>query len=541
MKLAAEKAVEMTVAAKPCGFRPHLGNRCAIPTFPPPRRLLDCFLNSTPERSFPPPPAQAFFRLILRLEKTAIIRPSDQYRQTPIATAIVDSSVRFRDRNPYADLSLPVRGVLFSITSELPTTGSCRGVARKGLAPNPVCWPHKADECGATTNRSFGNCGLTFVSNFWQAAQVRQRERRRHSLSGRRENAGKGRRHNIDYSICSKKVRRIGSNEIARLSPGFVMATLTSPQAATLSNDEILRYSRHLIMPEVGIAGQQKLKAARVLCIGAGGLGSPLALYLAAAGAGTLGLVDFDVVDLTNLQRQIIHTTNDVGRPKLDSAAEKLAAINPFIQVRKFETKLSSANALDIIRQFDIVANGTDNFPTRYPVNDACVLTGKTYVYASIFRFEGQASVFAAERGPCYRCLYPEPPPPGLVPSCAEGGVLGILPGLLGVIQATEVIKLILGSGEPLIGRLLLVDALAMRFREMRIRKNPECPVCGLHPTVSELIDYNQFCGVRGEESQVSASAKIPEIQPEELKHRLDAREDIFVLDVREPDRKSVV
>jgi molybdopterin/thiamine biosynthesis adenylyltransferase/rhodanese-related sulfurtransferase len=319
------------------------------------------------------------------------------------------------------------------------------------------------------------------------------------------------------------------------------MATLTSSQATTLTNDEILRYSRHLIMPEVGMEGQQKLKAARVLCVGAGGLGSPLALYLVAAGVGTLGLLDFDVVDFTNLQRQIIHTTHDVGRPKLDSAAEKLTAMNPFIQVRKFETKLSSANALDIFRQFDIVADGTDNFPTRYLVNDACVLTGKPNVYASIFRFEGQASVFAAERGPCYRCLYPEPPPPGLVPSCAEGGVLGILPGLLGVIQATEVIKLILGSGEPLVGRLLLVDALAMRFRELRLRKNPECPVCGPNPTIRELIDYQEFCGIRGSESQeASVTATVPEIRPEELKARLDAGDDIFILDVREPHESQI-
>jgi len=316
------------------------------------------------------------------------------------------------------------------------------------------------------------------------------------------------------------------------------MATLTSSQATTLGNDEILRYSRHLIMPEVGMAGQQKLKAARVLCVGAGGLGSPLALYLAAAGVGTLGLVDFDVVDYTNLQRQIIHTTNDVGRPKLDSAAEKLGAINPFINVRKFETKLTSANALDILREFDIVADGTDNFPTRYLVNDACVLAGKPNVYASIFRFEGQASIFATEHGPCYRCLYPEPPPPGLVPSCAEGGVLGILPGLLGVIQATEVIKLVLGSGEPLIGRLLLVDALSMRFRELRLRKNPECPVCGANPTVHELIDYNQFCGIRGEEAAVTET--VPEIRPEELKTKLDAGDDIFILDVREPHEYQI-
>jgi adenylyltransferase/sulfurtransferase len=253
---------------------------------------------------------------------------------------------------------------------------------------------------------------------------------------------------------------------------------------------------------------------------------------------GTLGLVDFDVVDLTNLQRQIIHTTADVGRPKLDSAAEKLAAINPFIDIRKFETRLSSDNALDIIRQFDIVADGTDNFPTRYLVNDACVLTGKPNVYASIFRFEGQASVFATEQGPCYRCLYPEPPPPGLVPSCAEGGVLGILPGLLGVIQATEVIKLILGSGEPLVGRLLLVDALAMRFRELRLRKNPECPVCGANPTIHELIDYQEFCGIRGEETP--ASSDVPEICPEELKAKLDAGDDVFLLDVREPHEYQI-
>ena len=308
--------------------------------------------------------------------------------------------------------------------------------------------------------------------------------------------------------------------------------------APPLSNDEILRYSRHLIMPEVGMAGQQKLKAARVLCIGAGGLGSPLALYLAAAGVGTLGLVDFDVVDLTNLQRQIIHTVDDVGRPKLDSATEKIAAINPLIDVQKFGMKLTSQNALEIFRQFDVIADGTDNFPTRYLVNDACVLTGKPNVYASIFRFEGQASVFATEQGPCYRCLYPEPPPPGLVPSCAEGGVLGILPGLLGVIQATEVIKLILGSGDPLIGRLLLVDALGMRFRELRLRKNPECPVCGTSPTVRELIDYNQFCGIRGEERP--ATTNVPEIQPEELKLKLDRGEDIFVLDVREPHEYQI-
>jgi sulfur-carrier protein adenylyltransferase/sulfurtransferase len=316
------------------------------------------------------------------------------------------------------------------------------------------------------------------------------------------------------------------------------MVVANSPLATTLSNDEVLRYSRHLIMPEVGMTGQQKLKAAQVLCIGAGGLGSPLALYLAAAGVGTLGLVDFDVVDFTNLQRQIIHTVDDVGRPKLDSAEEKLAAINPFVKVRKFETKLSSGNALDLFGDFDIIADGTDNFPTRYLVNDACVLSGKPNVYASIFRFEGQASVFATRNGPCYRCLYPEPPPPGLVPSCAEGGVLGILPGLLGVIQATEVIKLILGSGESLIGRLLLVDALGMRFRELKLRKNPECPVCGANPTIHELIDYNQFCGIRGEEAPVTAG--VPEIQPTDLKTRLDGGDNIFILDVREPHEYQI-
>ncbi len=316
------------------------------------------------------------------------------------------------------------------------------------------------------------------------------------------------------------------------------MPTVTSAPTTTLSNDEILRYSRHLIMPEVGMAGQQKLKAARVLCIGAGGLGSPLALYLAAAGVGTLGLVDFDVVDYTNLQRQIIHTTDDVGRPKLDSAAEKLAAINPFIELCRFETRLSSANALEIVRDFDVIADGTDNFPTRYLVNDACVLTGKPNVYASIFRFEGQASVFATKDGPCYRCLYPEPPPPGLVPSCAEGGVLGILPGLLGVIQATEVIKLILGAGDSLVGRLLLVDALGMRFRELHLRKNPDCPVCGAHPTIHELIDYDEFCGIRGAEAP--AASGVPEIQPAELKVKLDAGEDIFILDVREPHEYQI-
>ncbi|MFL6300453.1 MAG: molybdopterin-synthase adenylyltransferase MoeB [Terriglobales bacterium] len=309
--------------------------------------------------------------------------------------------------------------------------------------------------------------------------------------------------------------------------------------ATALSNEEILRYSRHLIMPEVGMEGQQKLKAAKVLCIGTGGLGSPLALYLTAAGVGTLGLVDFDVVDYTNLQRQIIHSTPDVGRPKLDSAEEKLRALNPYVDIRKFETRLTSANALELFREFDVIADGTDNFPTRYLVNDACVLTGKPNVYGSIFRFEGQASVFATKDGPCYRCLYPEPPPPGLVPSCAEGGVLGILPGLVGIIQATEAIKLILGAGEPLIGRLLMVDALAMSFRTLKLRKNPECPACGAHPTITKLIDYEQFCGIPAASHQEPA-VNANDITPEELKRRLDAGDDLFVLDVREPNEYQI-
>src|SRR5262250_3177236 len=318
------------------------------------------------------------------------------------------------------------------------------------------------------------------------------------------------------------------------------MATTTEvrPEAVSLNNDEILRYSRHLIMPEVGIVGQQKLKAARVLCIGAGGLGSPLALYLAAAGVGTLGIVDFDVVDFTNLQRQIIHSTADVGRKKLDSAADKLKSINPFINLKTYETRLSSDNALDLFKEFDIIIDGTDNFPTRYLVNDACVLTGKPNVYGSIFRFEGQVSVFATKEGPCYRCLYPEPPPPGLVPSCAEGGVLGILPGLVGVMQATEAIKLILGSGDPLIGRLLLVDALGMKFRELKLRKNPECPACGKNPTVTKLIDYQEFCGIRGQEEP--AGGDVPAITVQDLKQKLDAKADIFILDVREPHEYQI-
>jgi sulfur-carrier protein adenylyltransferase/sulfurtransferase len=316
---------------------------------------------------------------------------------------------------------------------------------------------------------------------------------------------------------------------------------------ASLSPQEVARYSRHLIMPEVGMDGQKRLKAASVLLIGAGGLGSPLALYLAAAGVGRLGLVDFDVVDFSNLQRQVLHGTADVGRPKLQSARERIAAINPEVRVDLYETHLTSANALELIRPYDVVIDGTDNFPTRYLVNDACVLLGRPNVYGSIFRFEGQASVFYPGKGPCYRCLYPEPPPPGEVPSCAEGGVLGILPGLIGCIQATEGIKLLLGRGRPLIGRLLLYDALQMSFREFKVRRNPDCPVCGDRPTVTKLIDYEQFCGVRGAELASKEAAAMGtngqsagEIAPEELKRRLDAGEEVFILDVRNPPEYEI-
>lgn len=306
-----------------------------------------------------------------------------------------------------------------------------------------------------------------------------------------------------------------------------------------LSHEEVQRYSRHLIMPEVGMAGQKKLKAASVLLIGAGGLGSPLAMYLAAAGIGRIGLVDYDVVDYTNLQRQIIHGTKDVGRLKLESAKETMLDINPHVQVDTYEVPLTSANALEILAPYDVIIDGTDNFPTRYLTNDACVLLGKPNVYGSIFRFEGQLSVFYAQEGPCYRCLFPEPPPPGLVPSCAEGGVLGILPGTVGAMQATEAIKLILGIGESMIGRLLLYDALNMEFTEVQLRKNPNCPVCGENPTLTELIDYEQFCGVPAHDHSLYLSGEegkaVPQIAPLELKQRLDAGEALFILDVREP------
>ena len=314
-----------------------------------------------------------------------------------------------------------------------------------------------------------------------------------------------------------------------------------------LTNEEIKRYSRHLIMPEMGVDGQRRLKAGSVLCIGAGGLGSPAAMYLAAAGVGRIGVVDFDVVDFSNLQRQIIHGTSDVGRSKLASAKDRLADINPHVQVDTYETALSSDNALELFGPYDVILDGTDNFPTRYLTNDACVLLGKPNAYGSIFRFEGQASVFATKDGPCYRCLYPEPPPPGLVPSCAEGGVLGVLPGVIGVIQATEAIKLIAGIGEPLVGRFLIYDALRMRFRELKLRKDPDCPVCGTHPTVTKLIDYEEFCGLRPSvEAEAAAmvanasASSTTEISAVDLKRRMDRGDALRIVDVREPNEFQI-
>jgi len=321
------------------------------------------------------------------------------------------------------------------------------------------------------------------------------------------------------------------------------MATTTQTQVgakpAGLSKEEILRYSRHLIMPEVGMEGQLKLKNAKVLLIGTGGLGAPLGLYLAAAGVGKLGLVDFDVVDFTNLQRQVTFGTSDVGKPKSQTARARLSNLNPNIQIESIEAQLTSANALELFKNYDIIVDGTDNFPTRYLVNDACILLGKPNVYGSIFRFERQVTVFGMPDGPCYRCLYPEPPPPGLVPSCAEGGVLGVLPGIGGSIHAMEIIKLILGSGDKLIGRLLLFDALGMRFRELKLRKNPKCPMCGSNRTIHKLIDYYEFCGVRGEEAP-ALNLQVPEITPRELKSRLDRGDDLFILDVREPHEYQI-
>jgi len=313
----------------------------------------------------------------------------------------------------------------------------------------------------------------------------------------------------------------------------------TAEALPALSSEESLRYARHLILPQVGPEGQRRLKAARVLVVGAGGLGSPVAMYLAAAGVGTIGIVDFDTVDATNLQRQVIHGTADVGRPKLDSARDRIADINPHVRVEGHAVRITSQSAMEIVRAYDVVIDGTDNFPTRYLLNDACVLAGKPCVYGSILRWEGQASVFWAERGPCYRCLFAEPPPPDLVPNCAEGGVLGVLPGIVGCIQAAEAVKLVLGAGEPLVGRLLIFDALRMTFREMRLRRDPECPACGENPTVSELIDYERFCGITpagaGGETRMADAQGIPEITPTELKERLDRGDPVTIVDVREP------
>ena len=329
-------------------------------------------------------------------------------------------------------------------------------------------------------------------------------------------------------------VRPVATNLVGTINPRAIISPERA-EAAELTNDEILRYSRHLILPEVNIEGQKKLKAAKVLLVGTGGLGAPLALYLAAAGVGTLGLVDFDTVDVTNLQRQIIHGTKDVGRPKIVSARETIHDINPEVNVVSFEEQFTSENAMRIARDFDIIIDGTDNFPTRYLTNDVSVLLGKPNVYGSIFRFEGQASVFWAEQGPCYRCLYPEPPPPGLVPSCAEGGVLGVLPGIVGCIQANEAIKLILGIGQPLIGRLLLFNALKMQFRELKLKKDPNCPICGVNPTIHELIDYEEFCGIRGEEAPAQEVQEVEEITVQELKARMDRGDKLNIVDVREP------
>jgi sulfur-carrier protein adenylyltransferase/sulfurtransferase len=342
-----------------------------------------------------------------------------------------------------------------------------------------------------------------------------------------------------DIRYLSKEATPLKDGDTVSIVPSIAGgSTGVAAPPVTLSKEEILRYSRHLIMPEVGMEGQLKLKSAKVALIGTGGLGAPLGMYLAAAGIGRIGLVDFDVVDFTNLQRQVIHGTKDVGRKKLDSAAETMLDINPFLEIDRHETALTSENALQILKDYDIVVDGTDNFPTRYLVNDACVLLGKPNVYGSIFRFEGQATVFAYEGGPCYRCLYPEPPPPGLVPSCAEGGVLGILPGTIGLIQATETVKLILGIGEPLVGRLLLYDALAMRFRELKLRRNVECPVCGDHPTIRELIDYEQFCGIPNQPHEPVAAEG--DIDPVEVKAKIDRGDPFVLIDVREPHEYQI-
>jgi molybdopterin/thiamine biosynthesis adenylyltransferase/rhodanese-related sulfurtransferase len=302
-----------------------------------------------------------------------------------------------------------------------------------------------------------------------------------------------------------------------------------------LSSDELARYSRHLLLPELKAAGQRRIKAARVLCIGAGGLGSPAALYLAAAGVGTIGLVDFDRVDISNLQRQILYGTNDVGRPKLEVASERIHDTNPNVDVVSHDCRFTSEKAQDVIAPYDVIIDGSDNFPTRYLSNDVCVFARKPNIYGSVFRFEGQASVFAPHLGgPCYRCLFPEPPPPGAAPSCAQAGVLGVLPGIIGLVQATEALKLIVGEGEPLIGRLMLFDALKMKFREFKLRRDPECPVCGEHPTIVRPIDYEQFCGAQTDGDALESDGAVPSVSVQELKRKMDARERLTLVDVRE-------
>jgi adenylyltransferase/sulfurtransferase len=342
-----------------------------------------------------------------------------------------------------------------------------------------------------------------------------------------------------DIRHLDREQTPLSAGDTISIVPSVAGGSGAAVDAPELTREEVQRYSRHLIMPEVGIDGQRKLKAARVLCVGAGGLGAPASMYLAAAGVGTLGLVDFDAVDASNLHRQVIYDTTDVGKPKLEAARHRLTAMNPSVKVVMHEVALTSKNALDVLKDYDVILDGTDNFQTRYLVNDACVLLGKPNAYGSIFRFDGQASVFAVKGGPCYRCLYPEPPPPGLVPSCAEGGVLGVLPGVIGVIQATEAIKLILGSGQPLIGRLLLYDALQMRFRELKLRRDTDCPICGDHPTIHALIDYDQFCGLVPAHSQPEATG-VPEVTVEQMKAKIDRGEDFFLLDVREPNEYQI-
>ena len=334
-----------------------------------------------------------------------------------------------------------------------------------------------------------------------------------------------------DIRHLSSTATPVQSGDVLTIVPSIAGGSPALGSEVALSHAEVLRYSRHLLLPEVGIAGQRKLKSARVLTVGAGGLGSPLSLYLAAAGVGTIGIVDFDVVDLTNLQRQIVHGTSTLGQPKLESAEARLGDVNPNVRIEKHETRLTSQNALEILGEYDIIVDGTDNFPTRYLVNDACVLLGKPNVYGSIFRFEGQASVFDSHQGPCYRCLYSEPPPPGLVPSCAEGGVLGVLPGIIGSIQALETIKWIIGAGDSLVGRLLLFDALKLRFRELQLRKDPSCPVCGEQPSIRELIDYEAFCGIGAEPAYDG-----PEVTAEELSREMQQKgSELVLIDVREP------